>query len=101
MRDVYRYVGETRANVTAQFVKNADNLKMCGKSCCGNPRRYSEGATYEERIGDREIANGLNEYSPVVQRLRRLGDNEESAGSTPAGTTETTALRCFGGTRRW
>jgi hypothetical protein len=101
VRDTHDYRGTTRARLTAYFVKNADNLKTCGKTCCGNPRRSSEGATYAERIGDREIADGLNDYSPVVQRQRRLGDNEESAGSTPGGTTGTTALRCFGGMRPW
>jgi hypothetical protein len=62
VRDTYDYRGTTRGKLTAYFVKNADNLKTCGKSCFGNPRRHSEGATYEERIGDREIADGMNDY---------------------------------------
>ena len=58
VRDVYRFAGTSRARVVAKFVKNADNLKTCSKSCCGNPRRHGEGATHEERIGNREIADG-------------------------------------------
>lgn len=37
-------------------------------------------------------------HDPLVQWQRHLGDNQESAGSIPAGITVKTVCRCFGST---
>ena len=39
VRQIWGYQGQMREDVEKVMVENCDNLKICNKPCCQNPRR--------------------------------------------------------------